>query len=156
MSTTLFHIRKNTERKLFHIWIAVYTQYLLIRNSLSKICEIFKNTHPGLRNNKRWLGADLSFWQPLWNGEFLTYFGVVVVSTVVCKIVHKFASVWCKTALGEVGVSLPWWCAALVLLAPGNWSLFLNLKNLFVMEKKYQQFYLVKFKVSTLTYGKNF
>ena len=27
--------------------------------------------------------------------------------TVVCKIVHKFASVWCKTALGKVGVSLP-------------------------------------------------
>ena len=27
--------------------------------------------------------------------------------TVVCKIVHKFVSVWCKTALGEVGVSLP-------------------------------------------------
>ena len=27
--------------------------------------------------------------------------------TVVCKIVHKFASVWCKTALGEVGGSLP-------------------------------------------------
>jgi hypothetical protein len=27
--------------------------------------------------------------------------------TVVCKIVHKFASVWCKTGLGEVGVSLP-------------------------------------------------
>ena len=27
--------------------------------------------------------------------------------TVVCKIVHKFASVWCKTALEEVGVSLP-------------------------------------------------
>ena len=30
-----------------------------------------------------------------------------VPGTVVCKIVHKFASVWCKTALGEVGVSLP-------------------------------------------------
>ena len=29
------------------------------------------------------------------------------IHTVVCKIVHKFASVWCKTALGEVGVSLP-------------------------------------------------
>ena len=29
------------------------------------------------------------------------------VSTVVCKIVHKIASVWCKSALGEVGVSLP-------------------------------------------------
>ena len=29
------------------------------------------------------------------------------LNTVVCKIVHKFASVWCKTALGEVGVSLP-------------------------------------------------
>ena len=28
-------------------------------------------------------------------------------NTVVCKIVHKFASVWCKTAQGEVGVSLP-------------------------------------------------
>ena len=55
--------------------------------------------------------------------------------TVVCKIVHKFASVWCKTALGEVGMSLPWWCAALVLLAPGYWSFFLNLKNLFIMEK---------------------
>ena len=52
-----------------------------------------------------------------------------IVHTVVCKIVHKFASVWCKTALGEVGVSLPWWCAALVLLAPGYWSLFLDLKN---------------------------
>ena len=55
--------------------------------------------------------------------------------TVVCKIVHKFASVWCKTALGEVGVSLPWWSAALVLLAPGYWSLFLDLKNWFIMEK---------------------
>ena len=56
-------------------------------------------------------------------------------TTVLCKIVHKFASVWCKTALGEVGVSFPWWCTALVLLAPGYWSLFLNLKNLFIMEK---------------------
>ena len=55
--------------------------------------------------------------------------------TVVCKIVHIFASVWCKTALGEVGVSLPWWCTDLVLVAPGYWSLFLNLKNLFIMEK---------------------
>ena len=27
-----------------------------------------------------------------------------VASTVVCKIVHKIASVWCKTASGEVGV----------------------------------------------------
>ena len=92
----------------------------------------------------------------------------VRLNTVVCKIVHKFASVWCKTALGEVGVSLSWWCAALVLLAPGYWSLLLNSKKLFVMEKwpevifplvkvetlKFQQFYLVKFKVSTLTYGK--
>ena len=33
--------------------------------------------------------------------------GIPVIYTVVCKIVHKFASVWCKTALGEVGVSLP-------------------------------------------------
>ena len=27
--------------------------------------------------------------------------------TVVCKRVHKIASLWCKTASGEVGVSLP-------------------------------------------------
>ena len=33
--------------------------------------------------------------------------GLKACFTVVCKIVHKIASVWCKTALGEVGVSLP-------------------------------------------------
>ena len=55
--------------------------------------------------------------------------------TVVCKIVHKIASVWCKIALGEVGVSLPWWCHPPVLLAPGYWSIFLNLKNWFIMER---------------------
>ena len=49
--------------------------------------------------------------------------------TVVCIKVHKIASVWCKTALGEVGVSLPWWCHPLFLLAPGYWSQFLGLKN---------------------------
>ena len=38
-----------------------------------------------------------------------------------------FGSVWCKTALAEVGVSLPWWCLAPVLLAPGYWRVFLNL-----------------------------
>ena len=32
-------------------------------------------------------------------------------------------------ALGEIGVSLPWWCPALVLWAPGSWGLFLNLKK---------------------------
>ena len=41
-----------------------------------------------------------------------------------------FGSVWCKMALGEVGVSLLWWCHALLLLAPGYWRLFLNLKSL--------------------------
>ena len=38
-------------------------------------------------------------------------------------------------ALGEVGVSLPWWCHALVLLAPSYWRLFLNSKSVFIMEK---------------------
>ena len=38
-----------------------------------------------------------------------------------------FWSVWCKTALAEVGVSLPLWCLAPVLLAPGYWRVFLNL-----------------------------
>ena len=55
--------------------------------------------------------------------------------TVVCKKVHKIESVWCKMALGEVGVSLPWWYRALVLLDPGYWRLFLNLKKLFIVEK---------------------
>ena len=32
-----------------------------------------------------------------------------------------------KTASGEVGVWLPWWCPALVLPAPGSWGHFLNL-----------------------------
>ena len=36
-------------------------------------------------------------------------------------------SLYGKMALGEVGVSLSWWRPALVLLAPGYWSLFLNL-----------------------------
>jgi hypothetical protein len=43
------------------------------------------------------------------------------------KMFWPFWSVWCKMALAEVGVSLPWWCHALVLLVPGYWSLFLNL-----------------------------
>ena len=34
-------------------------------------------------------------------------------------------------ALGEVVVSLPWWCHPPVLLAPGYWRLFLNLVLLF-------------------------
>ena len=29
------------------------------------------------------------------------------ICTVVCIKVHKIVSLWCKTALGEVGVSLP-------------------------------------------------
>ena len=33
-------------------------------------------------------------------------------------------SVWSKMALGEVGVSLPWWCHPVVLQAPGYWRLF--------------------------------
>ena len=87
------------------------------------------------------------------------------IFTVVCKKVHKIWSVWCKMALGKVDVSLPWWCHALVLLAPGYWRLFLNLKSLVHNGKltnfrgilvkveilKFQQFYLMKFKVSILT-----
>ena len=34
-------------------------------------------------------------------------FAVLMIITVVCKKVHKIASLWCKMALGEVGVSLP-------------------------------------------------
>ena len=110
--------------------------------------QIFERFHG------RWWGLDGALW-PLYLGTRLcqgrillwrTYFATSTQSfvlstvrsklyTVVCKIVHKIASVWCKTALGEVGVSLSWWCAALVLLTPGYWSLFLNLKNLFIMEK---------------------
>ena len=52
--------------------------------------------------------------------RFLAIFDVV-------KMFGPFRSVWCKMALAEVGVSLLWWCHALVLLAPGYWRLFLNL-----------------------------
>ena len=38
-------------------------------------------------------------------------------------------SVWCKMALAEVGVSLPWWCHTLVLLAPGYWRIFFKSYN---------------------------
>ena len=63
-----------------------------------------------------------------------------------------FGSVWCKMILGKVGVSLPWWCHALV-LAPGYWRLFFKSHNFFIMEKwlvkleslRFQQFYLMKF-----------
>ena len=46
-----------------------------------------------------------------------------------------FGSVWCKMILGKVGVSLPWWCHALVLLAAGYWRLFFKSHNFFIMEK---------------------
>ena len=45
-------------------------------------------------------------------------------STVVCK---KKGSKLCKMALGEVYLSLPWWCHALFLLSLGYWRLILNL-----------------------------
>ena len=54
----------------------------------------------------------------------------IIIDTVVCKKVHKIWSAWFKMALGEVGMSLPWWCHVLALLAPGYWRLFLNLKPL--------------------------
>ena len=37
-------------------------------------------------------------------------------------------SVWSKMALEEVGVSLSWWCHALVLPTPGYWGLFYTSK----------------------------
>ena len=46
-------------------------------------------------------------WQDCWLPSFNQSTEDGRSNTVVCKIVHKFASVWCKTALGEVGVSLP-------------------------------------------------
>ena len=52
---------------------------------------------------------------------------VVQHATLGCKMFGPFWSVWCKITLAEVGVSLPWWCHALVLLAPGYWKLFINL-----------------------------
>ena len=53
--------------------------------------------------------------------------GVGRTITLPFKMFGPFWSVWCKMAQAEVGVSLPWWCLALVLLAPGYWRLFLNL-----------------------------
>ena len=59
------------------------------------------------------------------------------VSTVICKKVHKIWSVWCRMALVEVGVSLPWWCYAFVLLAPDYWRLFSKF-NIIVSKLKIQ------------------
>ena len=49
------------------------------------------------------------------------------VYTLPVKMFGPFWSVWSKTDLAEVGVSLPWWCPTLVLPAPGSWDHFLNL-----------------------------
>ena len=38
--------------------------------------------------------------------------------------IHPSKELCSKIVLGEVGVSLPWWCNALVLLAPDKWGLF--------------------------------
>ena len=62
------------------------------------------------------------FWGPFWSYSRVQ------------KSIENW-SVSSKVALGEVGMPLPWWCAALVLLAPDYWSLFLNFKKLFIMEK---------------------
>ena len=48
--------------------------------------------------------------------------------TVLWKNVHKFRLYSVKWPVGEVGVSLPWWCHALVPLAP---SLKKNLQQIF-------------------------
>ena len=48
-------------------------------------------------------------------------YSVIHIST------HPSKELCSKMALGEVGVSLPWWCHALVLPAPGSWGHFLNL-----------------------------
>ena len=57
------------------------------------------------------------------NGDFDKAISILklcrLTLTVVCIKVHKIVSVWCKIALGEVGVSLPWDAMPLVLLAPG-------------------------------------
>ena len=42
-----------------------------------------------------------------------------IADTLPPEMFGGFGSVWCKMPLGEVGVSLPWWCHALVFLAPG-------------------------------------
>ena len=43
------------------------------------------------------------------SADFLANSSHIVESaaTVVCIKVHKIVSLWCKTALGEVGLSLP-------------------------------------------------
>ena len=49
-------------------------------------------------------------WSDFWQHLLLQQYNILQRKsslTVVCIKVHKIASVWCKTALGEVGVSLP-------------------------------------------------
>ena len=68
-----------------------------------------------------------------------------------CKTVHTIGSVWCKMALGEVGVSLPWWCPALVFPSTGSWGLFLHLKAFSLLENyHFQKYFRSKLKLLDL------
>ena len=63
-------------------------------------------------------GFSRSHRTPFFNG-IQNFWLPQVIDTVMCIKVHRIVSLWCKTALGEVGVSLPWDATPLVLLAPG-------------------------------------
>ena len=68
-------------------------------------------------HNQRFVSNTYTRGQNVWHGLFTL--GFIMFGT--------FGSVWCKTALAEVVVSLPWWCLAHVFLSPGYWRVFLNL-----------------------------
>ena len=57
--------------------------------------------------------------------DFDFFSGMLLHSRRICLV--WWAILPSKTASGEVGVWLPWWCPALVLPAPGYWGHFLNL-----------------------------
>ena len=64
-----------------------------------------------------------------WDQSFPKNAHWCVFSTIYSRVQKSIEnwSVWSKMALGEVGLSLPWRCHALVLLALGYWRHFLNL-----------------------------
>ena len=68
-------------------------------------------------------------------GPFIAKNGANPSCTLPFKMFGPFGSVLCKIVPAEVGLSIPWWCNAVVLLASGYWGLFFKSHNFFIMEK---------------------
>ena len=100
----------------YHIvfyWLLLYYMFLLMIASVKFLSQI--------------LSLLFECYRLIFTMHLVSFYILFLLDTLPVKMFGPFWSVWYKTALAEVGVSLPWWCPTLILLAPGYWSLFLNL-----------------------------